>query len=419
MSLSDLFSRFLEFIGSEVSPAEHPTDGQPGPAAKAQTAQPTGKYAPIREAVESKLEHLLRHEIPTHREIAGDDYLELHCLEIEAAPEGQALLDEFCQEFKPAARQAWVRTFIGNNPAVKLDSFAGVFRQAELPSIEHLDPLLQILNLGAPATYRVSLWTRWVQAAPRPQAPSHSAPGARGNPVVLRIQDGQGIRAEIRRETYPIKIGRLGDIAVDGTFTSGEHCSLHWNGGQVELEDHSKNGTWLDGAKLHRQSQPLGLGKHRLKLGKDKGEAKDWPEIEVEILAETVTPIAPVTPVNTGNATPIASDAGTLLAVLSVQDATGNPHLDLSRLPFSIGRGTGRDYVTPPAHAGVSGLHLIIEALGERGAEVLNEAHAKNGTALEGVLQGERFLWPFDQTITLAPQWKNAPPVRIVLKRPG
>ena len=89
------------------------------------------------------------------------------------------------------------------------------------------------------------------------------------------------------------------------------------------------------------------------------------------------------------------------------------------RLPFSIGRGAGSGYVTPPAHVGVSGLHLVIESFNDQGAEVLNEAHAKNGTALGGVLQGERFSWPFGEEITLAPKWKNAPPVSILLKRPG
>ena len=238
--------------------------------------------------------------------------------------------------------------------------------------------------------------------------------------MVLRMQDNQGQHGDIRRETYPIKLGRLGEVAVNGTFASAEHCTLHWLGGQVELEDHSKNGTWVDGIRLHQQSKPLSLGKHQIKLGKGQGEVKDYPEIELDILAEAATPISQPTPLNTH--TPIASDMQALLAVLSAQDATGNPHIDVLRLPFSIGRGAKYGYSIPPAHSGVSGTsrpHLIIEAINNHGAEVLNEAHAKNGTALGGVLQGERFHWPFGEEITLAPKWKNAPPVSILLKRPG
>jgi hypothetical protein len=294
-----------------------------------------------------------------------------------------------------------------------------VYRNTDLPPTPDLDQHVQILNQGIPATYRVSVWSKWVQAPPPPPPTLHPGPSARGNAVVLRIHDGQGPRPDIRRENSPVKIGRQGEVAVDGTYASADHCTLHWQGGQVELEDHSKNGTWIDGAKLHGQRKPLSLGKHQIKLGKAQGEAKDSPEIELEILAETTTPIAGPTPAVTHMPTPVASDRQSLLAVLSIQDASGNPHIDVLRLPFSIGRGSDRDYVAPPAHAGVSGLHLVIEALSSEGAEVSNPAHAKNGTALAGVLQGGRFLWPFGEEITLAPQWKHDKPVNITLKRPG
>lgn len=421
MSLSDLFSRFLEFIGSELSPAESLSAEPPKPQAtmRLQTELPPGKYAPIREAVEGRLEHLVSQEIPEHRQLAEDDILELHYVEIESAPEGQALLDEFCKEFSPSARQAWVRKFFGNNPAVKLDGFARVFRSADLPPTANLDPHLQLLNLGSSDTYRVRLWSRWVQAPKAAPPLPRRMPSVRGPAIVLRIYDSRGSNPEIRRETYPIEIGRLGEVVVDGTYVSAEHCTLRCYGGQVELEDHSKNGTWVDGAELHGQTRPLSLGVHRLKLGKGQGEAKDWPEIDLKIIAETVTPIAEPTAVASALATPIAADGQAVLAVLSIQDATGNPRRDVLELPFSIGRSADRDYVTPPAHAGVSGHHLVIEAIHEEGADVFNMAHAKNSTALEGILQGERFLWPFDQTISLAPKWKHAEPVLITLQRPA
>jgi len=415
MSLSELFSRLLEFLGTEAGPAAPLAQTQaPPPPNTPEPAQ--GKYAPLRAAIENRLEHLLRYDIPEHRDLAEDDVLALYYVEIDAEPEGQALLDEFCREFNQAARRQWVRKLLGADAPLKLDSLAGVFRRAELPQAAQPDPHWHILNQGTPATYRVSLWSQWVQA---PQSGPRPVASVRGNAVVFHIEDSQGARPDSRRETYPVKIGRLGEIAVTGTYASAEHCTLHWRGGQVELEDHSKNGTWVDGVKLHRQRQPLGLGRHRLALGKSHGQPQDCPLIELDIFAETATPVAAPTPLDTQGRTPIADAAQTLLAVLSAQDASGNPHIDLLRLPFTIGRGAGRDYTTPPAHAGVSSLHLVIEALGEQGAEVLNEAHAKNGTALAGVLQGERFLWPFGEEITLAPKWTSAPPVRVSLKRPG
>jgi hypothetical protein len=340
--------------------------------------------------------------------------LELHYIEIATdAPEGQQLLHEFFKEFNAEARQKWVRKILGSHAAVKLDCLAGVYRSDTLPATAHLDPHRQLLNQDTPSGYRATLWSKWVQAAPPPPPPSPQ----RGPSILLRIQDAQGAGAPFQRDSYPMLIGRAGDIAVAGTYASSRHCTLRWQNGQVELEDHSTNGTWLDGAKLHRQSKPLSLGAHRLKLGKAQGEAKDWPEIELEFRPEMRTPVSEPTPVSL--ATPIASDTGPLLAVLSAQDATGSPLIDVQSLPFSIGRSKGCDYATPPAHAGVSSHHLLIEALHERGAEVLNEAHDKNGTALEGELQGERFLWPFGATILLAPKWQKDPPVRLLLKRPG
>ena len=421
MSLSDLFSRLVEMFGSEITPPKFPGDDIFPPTIN-KPKPPPKKYAPLRDAVESKLEHLVRYEIPEHRELAKDDMLELYYVEIESMPEGQALLDAFCKEFSPASRQQWVRDFLGANATVKLDGFTGVYRNAELPSTDHLDQHSQLLNQGTPSAYRVHLWSKWSQATlPKP---------GKGNAVVLRIHDAQGEQAGIHRETYPIKIGRQGDITVSGTYASTHHCTLHWHGGQVELEDHSTNGTWIDGAKLHRQSKLLSLGKHSIKLGKGQGDVNDWPEIELDILAEkpqihaTPTPvvISDATPIVISEVTPIATDAPVLLGVLSVQDATGNPHIDVLRLPFSIGRGAKYDYATPSAHVGVSGSsgpHLVIEAINAEGAEVLNEAHSKNGTLLGGVLQGGRFLWPFGEEITLAPKWKDNPPVRICLKRPG
>ncbi len=163
----------------------------------------------------------------------------------------------------------------------------------------------------------------------------------------------------------------------------------------------------------------MDAGRHRLKLGKESGEAKDCPEIELEFLETPFTPVANATPIHAASATPVIAPEGGLLAVLSITDATGNPSRDVLRLPYTLGRAADRDYTTPPAHAGVSSNHLTIEAITDSGARVSNAAHNKNGTALGEVLQAEEFVWPFDTEIVLAAKWRQAPPVRITLKRPG
>ena len=410
---SNAFDWVVEVVGSGLGPkppVDHPPPTSPEQIAQAQPIP--RKYQSIRDAVESKLEHLMRIEIPEHRDMAKNDVLELQHLEIEATtPEGETLLREYCLEFSLASRQEWVRDFVGTNTAIRLGSFTGVYPCGGLPSNAQIDHRLEILNQGNLASFKLYRYSKWVRdSVPPPET---------GCQVVLRIHDAQGQKPEIRRDTYPVSIGREGEVVVDGTYVSRHHCSLHGRGGQVELEDHSKHGTWLGGVKLHGQSKLLTPGKHMLKFGKAHGDVKDWPELELEIPFSSATPVANATPINMDIATtPIASEPRKLLAVLSVQDATGNPNIDVLTLPFSIGQQAGRDYVTPPTHAGVSREHLVIESITDEGAEVLNEAHAKNGTTLNGLLQGERFLWPFDGEITLAAKNTRYPLIRITLKHP-
>lgn len=384
--------------------------------------KPKGRYSEILMAVESRLSYLMRVEIPEHLDIAKHDVLELLYLEIEPSDHGQALLKSFFTEFGPAARQERIREMLGENAAIKLDRFAGIYDRDNLPDTTSLDKHEQMLNQGVRPTYSVYVWSRWV----RPTMPASSPPPPGGNingqPVVLRVQDARGPQPDIHQSTYPLTIGRSGSCAVvvAGTFVSGSHCSLHSEQGKIWLEDHSKNGTWIDGRKAPKQQRvELSTGHHRLKLGKEAGEAKDCPDIELEFFA---TPIAAMdsgaTPIDASDATPVMNVAK-LLAVLSIEDAMGKSRLrDVLRLPYTLGRAEDRDYTTPPAHAGVSGKHLTIQEITNTGARVLNEAHEKNGTALDGQLQPAEFFWPFDSTIALAPKRRQDPPVLITLKRP-
>lgn len=410
-----------------LSPPPEQDDGfshyEPPAAAKAGQAQTDmpkvrGKYNDIRTAVESRLDYLVRHEILEHAEIARRDVLELHYIEIEASSQGEPLLQNFFKDFNPAARQDWIRGILSGNAAVNLDFFAGIYPSTELPNTATVDRHEQMLNQGVRPTYSVHVWGRWVQAA----STNSKAEGKKDQPVVFRIVDAQGQRPELSKDTYPLTIGRSGNCAVviNGTFVSGSHCSLHAEQGRIYLEDHSKNGTWLNGKKIAQgQRVELSTGRQHLKLGRASGEAKDCPDIELEFFATPIADTATATPIDLSNATPVVGASNALLAVLSIQDATGNPMRDVLTLPYTVGRASGRDYTTPPAHAGISGLHLSIEEITEEGAHVVNGAHSKNGTALNGELQGAEFFWPFGAEIVLASKWQKDPPVRITLKRPG
>jgi hypothetical protein len=368
-------------------------------------------------AVENRLYSLVRQEIPEHREIAKRDVLELHYIEIECKGDAdESLLNNFFKDFSPAARQDWIRDILGGNAVVKLDYFAGVYSNREMPETGTIDKYEQTLNHSGRPTYAVHIWGQWVRT--ETVAPTKTS----SNQIVtLHITDSRGKQPEIEKDCYPLMIGRSGSstIIVKGTFVSNDHCVLYAEQGRFWLEDISRNGTWLDGQKLpSRQRIELSPSRHRLRLGKASGEAKDCPEIKLEFLASSITPVASATPVYQANATAVIGAEDKLLAVLQIQDATGKPQCDVMSLPFTIGRASDRHYVTPPTHAGTSGKHMIIEAINETGASVINEAHEKNGIALKGELQPARFIWPFDSEIVLAPQWKRDPPVRIVLKRP-
>lgn len=409
--LSSLWRWIAPPAEDEVSPPSGPVVPGPGPF----PPREAGRFAPIRQAVERRLQDLVCREIPDHLQVARHDAMDLHYLEIEPSAAGADLLQAFFEEFTPAARQEWVRGLIGSIRQVRLDGFVGVFGTADLPDTGHLDRHAQILAQGAASDYRVHLYARWVREAVAPAGPR---PGC---PALFDIRDAQGRRME-RRANYPLTVGRGGacDVVVTGRFVSGEHFVLHSDGHKIWLEDRSRNGTWIDGLKAPA-GQRVELRKPgcRLKLGREQGEAGDSPEILLNMDDTVFDNTVQATPIAPSGATPVAVPAtGGVLAVLAVRDATGELLKDVLDLPYAIGRGSGQNYVVPAANAGVSGEHLVIERLTAEGAEVFNKAAKKNGTALAGELQPERFFWPYGAEVQLAPRWSRELAVKLVLKRP-
>lgn len=392
---------------------------------KNQIPKPRSTNEAIEAAVKAKLEDYVRRKIPEHQKIARHQVFELHRIEIRSASNPEAV-QRFLDEFDQESRYNWVNELIaqtiGPSRMLKLDRFSGIYGEAELSG--EADPHSRYLNEGNRSDYQVDLIGAWAKdlalAPPLPpeQKPPFQPAPSPGLKVKLTISDAQGRRLEIH-EQYPFRLGKAKGVSVQGKYVSGDHCVFHSDGRSLWLEDISTNGTWVDGQRALK-GQRLELERVcQLKLGQEHGSLANAPEIRLEIINTPIAIETPATPIDTGGFTPIVRDVDeALLAVLDVQDATGKFSLDVMRLPYSLGLGEGRDYKVPSAHQGVSGLHLVIESLEDAGAWAFNPAHAKNGTALDGKPQPERFLWPFGAEVALACQWRQGPPPRIVLKRP-
>jgi predicted component of type VI protein secretion system len=254
-----------------------------------------------------------------------------------------------------------------------------------------------------------------------------------GPKLRLSMQDAKqaGARAaDIERFPAVLGSSAQADVEISGYYVSARHCTLHWEGEQFWLADHSTNGTWVDGERVRRGSRvPLANGA-QLSFGRDRGDAgyDRYPALRAQLVRHTeapgatATPVAPSasTPIAPGLAAPVSAMAqveNAPLAVLAIIDATGSPRHDVLRLPFTIGRGSAQDYVVPDANQGVSREHLVIESINRSGAVALNRAVARNGTFAGTQALPERFVWRFGEEIVLGEKWANAPAVRIALRQ--
>jgi len=228
-------------------------------------------------------------------------------------------------------------------------------------------------------------------------------------------------------DAYPAVLGSSSDadVQISGYYVSARHCTLHWDGHEVLLEDHSKNGTWLDGKALERGSRVALNDAAVLSFGgQEASDYERFPVVRAQKLAARVahagrTPIAPsrATPIASAH-TPISAPKAAL-AVLAITDATGTAHKVICELPFTIGRGSDQDYVVPDENAGVSREHLVIEKITEAGAIATNKGVDRNGTFAADQALPQQFEWQFDQEIVLARKWTRASPAHVILKRAG
>ncbi len=407
------------------------------------------RYAPIKEAVERRVKTFLRQDLVSHLEIGFNEIFLLHYIEIVAESQGAVALDQFLHEFSPEARVHWVKKLLG--PAVgqhvSLDQFVGLDKEFTAEDLAETDPFEEALNQAATPPYRIVLHGRWEsgpaaeqQAAPSSGAnrsPPRQSAGLAGPCVRLSVQDakspnprkGVGTRlAEI--EHFPAVLGSSvhADVEVSGYYVSARHCTLHWEREQLWLEDHSTNGTWVDGKSVHSGTRVALANGAVLGFGRNNGrrEHDRYPAINVEFMralapGATSTPVSPSCPtpvapgVTTAVAIPVPGEKAPL-AVLAIVDATGSSRCDVLKLPFTIGRGSAQDYVVPDANQGVSREHLVIEEINRSGAVTLNRAVDKNGTFGGNQPLPARFVWRFGEEIVLGEKWTDAPMVRMSLR---
>lgn len=84
-----------------------------------------------------------------------------------------------------------------------------------------------------------------------------------------------------------ITIGRASDndVVYNESSISSYHADISLNGGRIILTDHSTNGTWVNGRKLHNDSCGIVKGDKILFPG---NVLFNWQVIEKEIMKETV-----------------------------------------------------------------------------------------------------------------------------------
>ena len=401
----------------------------------------TTRYAPIRDAVARRVRAFLRDDVVSHLEIGFNEIFLLHYIEIAADKQGAPMLAQFLQEFPPDSRVHWVKKLLG--PAVgqhvSVEQFLGLDEEFSPEQLAETDPFEDQLNQNATPLYRVILHGRWESApAPQAQAPAPAQevpePARREGPRLrLSIQDGKegGARtAEI--EQFPAVLGSSAnaDVEVSGYYVSARHCTLHWEGQQLWLADHSTNGTWVDGERVNRGSRIALANGAQIGFGRDRGDAdfQRYPAVQAQLMRKPVEAGASGTPVAPSSSTPVAPGIAAMaaapapadnapLAMLAIVDATGSPKHDVLKLPYTIGRGSAQDYVVPDANQGVSREHLVIESIDRSGAVAVNRAVTRNGTFAGNQPLPERFIWRFGQEIVLGEKWANAPAVRISLRQ--
>ena len=409
-----------------------------------------GPYTPLIGAIRDELERFVMSDLRLHLAIAERDRYVLTSIEVqcEGSDEHRELLRKFVREFKPEQVKHYlakeVIAGLRNASAVDLGQFAGLNavtgEEPEKSGDEDgYEALLADLRSNLPKRdvnpYRVTLIGRWSPSDAlrgtdaRRDAPTGASPRFDGTPTplagrsfALDIEDARGSRrvaleSIVPGRRYSIGKGDGSDFVVDGLYASRRHCEIWYERGAWWVADSgSTNGVRVDAfgpssrressARSAGQTEPLELPPGALLVlsAHARGEPREYPRLTLQNVselprhAESVgnaepTPVTPIAPRRRRDAK----------AMIHVRMASGERDIAIDReaLPFSIGRSRTQALVVDRVHAEVSGHHLEIGGIDERGAAVV--VHGDNGVRRDGTSYGpgERLQWKFDETLTL------------------
>src|SRR5262245_32489611 len=279
------------FERTDIGNAGARYDASPGDE---EVIRPTAtRYAPIRQAVERRVNVFLRQDLVSHLEIGFSEVFLLHYIEISAEGPGAEVLSQFLREFSPESRVRWVKKLLG--PAVgkhvSVDQFLGLDKEFTAQQLAETDPFEEKLNQATTPLYRVILHGRWENGPPAERqaelapdtSPSLPQRPARfeGPCLRLSVQDAKSPNAGKGGDTRVIEIDRFpavlgssvhADVEISGYYVSARHCTLEWEAQQLWLADHSTNGTWIDGERIRGSTRVALPNGALLSFGRDNGE---------------------------------------------------------------------------------------------------------------------------------------------------
>ena len=451
-------------------------DTAPAPFAAASAADALrsgadlGAYGPLIAAVRDELEHFVASHVRLHVVIAERDRFLLTSIGVRSpgGSEARALLQQFMREFRPEQVKRYLaREVIGRLPnaaVIDLSQFAGL---ADLDEVarpgddDEYRELLAALRPGpapAPARpYDVSVLGRWSEqesgagvgaAAPArvPRAPTTPLAGRR---CEFEVEDGAGTRRAVLPAVVPGRRYLIGkdesaDLRVEGTYTSRRHAEIWldadgwWvadagstNGIRIEqITDDAAPRVVASSEAARMTPMRLGAAMRIVLSARAEGPPADYPCLALHPLraaasaaGDRPTPSTPIAAAVAVPKTPLTSvlanaPAGARFA-LTVQQASGaQSHvLAAPSLPVTIGRSRGQTVLIDRDHVGVSGQHVIIDAIDDDGAH--GAVVGDNGIVVDGVARrsGERFVWSPGQPLVLGGALPGEPACTLTLAR--
>ena len=446
--------------GPELDDAPAPRGEAAGSGDALHPGADLGAYAPLIGAVRDELEHFVVSHVRLHVVIADRDRFLLTSIGVRSpgGAESRELLQQFMHEFKPEQVKRYLaREVIGRLPnagVIDLTLFGGLSdleaNDRGRDDGEYRELLAALRTTPATArAYEVSVLGRWsegdappAQPFARARAGTTPATPLAGRTCAFAVSDGAGARVAVLHSVVPGRRYVIGkdescDLRVDGTFTSRRHAEI-WleNDGWRVADAGSTNGVRVEsaqdglaaraGAQVASGDAPIrvGDGMRIVLSARAEGPASDYPSLVLQAPATAVVSLA--TPIASGNGVPrtpltsvLAARAAEARYTVTLAQAGGTQvqAIGADALPFTIGRSRGQTLVVDRRHQGVSGRHLVIDAVDDEG--VRGSVEGDNGIVVDGVVHeaGARFAWQPGQTLVLGGALPGEPACTLALAR--